>query len=290
MSQRLKQKLEVRCASCRRLFTTAEAGRIRCSWCGAEVELEVDPHLLAPESPPVAEHPGPADRPPPGGEPPSPAPIEEIPAASLSTDFVPAEQSPWEDTRLGIVRRLTTTLRQAMLQPGEFFSHLGEAPPWRALLFGWLLATLAAAVFAATTLWEVNYNPQGWLDATGIAPGADPQQLLDRTRQVLETTLWTSPLLGLLNVLLSALFYHLGIWLLTKKTAGFSQTLRATAYGCAPLVLVLVPLVGQLLGSFWSLWVQILGLATVHRLAVARAAVAVLIPSTLALLLLGMLV
>ncbi|RLB59279.1 MAG: hypothetical protein DRI34_02295 [Deltaproteobacteria bacterium] len=297
MSQRLKQDIEVRCASCRRTFTTKQAGRIRCRWCHSEVELEVPAELLAEPGDP----PGDADRQPTPeavadatGPAPETAGGEEREALPDPVVTFPRSGSgpvPWESGTAGRVRKFFETVHQVMLRPADFFSRLGEdGPLLRAVIFGWLLAATAAALFAASALWELGRNPQAWLDTVGLQPGQEPQQLLDRAAVVLRLMLWTSPLLGLLNVLLTALAYHLGIWLLAPGPRSFRQTLRVTAYGCAPLVLVVVPVFGQLLGSFWSLWVQIVGLAVVHRLALARAAVAVLIPSTLALLLLGMLV
>jgi len=99
------------------------------------------------------------------------------------------------------------------------------------------------------------------------------------------TGLYTSPLLGLLNLFVSSLLYHLGVWLLAKKHRGFLATFRATAYGCAPLILAVIPFIGLLLGGLGTIALHVLALSAVHRLPPLRAGVAVILP-TLALLLL----
>ncbi|RME21376.1 MAG: hypothetical protein D6806_14800, partial [Deltaproteobacteria bacterium] len=161
---------------------------------------------------------------------------------------------------------------------------------WRAVGFGWLLAWLAAVVFAATARYEIAQNPQAWLDAVGVNPAENPQQIIDRALGLFGLILWTSPLLGLANVFVSAVIYHLGILLLAEKPLGFRNTLCVTAYGFAPMVVALIPGIGQLVGSMWSLWVQVLGLALVHRTSVLRAAVAVVVPSAIGVMLLGLLI
>jgi hypothetical protein len=75
------------------------------------------------------------------------------------------------------------------------------------------------------------------------------------------------------------------VWLLAKKHRGFLATFRATAYGCAPLILAVIPFIGLLIGGLGTIALQVLALSAIHRLPPLRAGVAVILP-TLALLLL----
>ena len=219
-------------------------------------------------------------------------PSPDVQAAERDDEAGGLVQSPrsLDDTEGGWVRRFTDTLVGVMFRPSEFFTRMDTGRVWRAVRFGWVLAWLAAVVFAATARYEIARNPQAWLDAVGAAPSENSQQIIDGALSLFSLVLWTSPLLGLLNVLVSAVLYHIGILLLAEKPARFRATVCVTSFGFAPMVMALVPGIGQLVGSMWSLWVQVLGLALVHRTSVLRSAVAVVVPSALGVMLLGLLV
>ena len=275
--------LLVRCASCGRNFETERFGRQTCPICGTEIVLDSPDGKSDPAPEPVAEVPVPV--PVPGVSQPSSqsegAPVPDIPHAKL--EIVPA----WEVPGTGLVRRFFATLRQILSAPSLLFYGLKIDNFGRALSFAWILCTLAVCFSMLYSLWSLDRDPQAILRNLQIPPGTNPQEVIEALRGRLLVGLYTSPLLGLLNLFLSALLYHLGVWLLARQHRGFVATFRATAYGCAPLILAVVPFIGLLIGGLGTIALQVLALSAVHRLPPLRASVAVILP-TLALLLLLM--
>lgn len=272
---RVDRPVLVRCANCGRNFETERFGRQTCPICGVEVVLE------GPEgNPPPSPDPVPVpDADVPDAEVPAPEPA--VPQAEL--EFDPA----WEVPGAGLIRRFFSTLRQVLSAPSLFFYGLKVEKVGRALSFGWILCTLAVFFSMLYSLWSLDRDPQALLQNIQIPPdvGATPGEILAAVRSRLLLGLYASPLLGLLNLFLSALLYHLGVWLLAKRHRGFAATFRATAYGCAPLLFCMVPFIGLLLGGLGTIALQVLALSAVHRLPPLRAGVAVILP-TLAVLLL----
>jgi predicted RNA-binding Zn-ribbon protein involved in translation (DUF1610 family) len=274
----------VRCASCGRNFETERYGKQTCPICGAEIILE-DPKGETPPDPDPDPVPVPVPDPDPDPDPdPSPQPkitatVPEVPHAKL--EIVPA----WEVPGAGLLRRFFATLRQVLSAPSLLFYGLKINNFSRALSFGWILCTLAVFFSMIYSLWSLDRDPQAILRNLQIPAGTNPQELIDALHGQLLVGLYTSPLLGLLNLFASALLYHLGVWLLSKKNRGFLATFRASAYACAPLLFAVVPSIGLLLGGLGTIALQILALSAVHRLSPLRASVAVILPTVAVLLL-----
>jgi hypothetical protein len=265
----LDRPVLVRCASCGRNFETDRYGKQTCPICGAEIALE------SPEGEPVpVPDPDPEDVPVP-----VPETVPEIPQVKL--EILPA----WEVPGKSLILRFFATLRQVLSAPSLLFYGLKIGNFGRALSFGWILCTLAVFFSVLYSLWSLDRDPQAILRNLQIPAGTNPQEIIDALRGRLMTGLYTSPLLGLLNLFVSALLYHLGVWLLAKKNRGFLATFRATAYACAPLILAVIPFIGLLIGGLGTIALQVLALSAVHRIPPLRAGVAVILP-TLALLLL----
>jgi hypothetical protein len=268
----------VRCASCGRNFETNHFGRQTCPICGAEIDLDPPEDIPEPGAPRAPR----APRVPRVSQPsPQPEGVPEIPQAKL--EIVPA----WEVDGAGLLRRFFGTLRQILSAPSLLFYGLKVDTMGRAVSFGWIICTLAVFFSTLYSLWSLDRDPQALLQNIQIPPdaGVTPEEILAAVRSRLLFGLYASPLLGLLNLFLSALLYHLGIWLLSRKHRGFVATFRASAYGCAPLLFCLLPFIGLLLGGLGTIALQILALSAVHRLSPIRAGVAVILP-TLAVLLL----
>jgi len=192
----------------------------------------------------------------------------------------------WETRSGSVFRRFAETLKQVFGNPAAFFANLKLEGYRRALTFAWIVCTLAVFFFALYGLWQLSRNSAAMLQDADLASGQDPEELISSMHNSLLITLFGSPLFGLVNVFLSAVLYHLGIMLAANRQVGFAATFRATAYGFAPLILVAIPFIGHLIGGMWSLVVQIIALANVHRISPARASLAVLLPVTGVLLLL----
>ena len=266
----------VRCASCGRNFETARYGKQTCPICGAAIELE------APEGEPQPEpehEPEPETPPVPQAQ--IPATVPEIPQVKL--EIIPA----WEVPGKNLITRFFATLRQVLSAPSLLFYGLKIGNFGRALSFGWILWTLAVFFSVLYSLWSLDRDPQAILRNLQIPAGTNPQEIIDALRSQLLLGLYTSPLLGLFNLFVSALLYHLGVWLLAKKNRGFLATFRATAYGCAPLILFVIPFIGLLIGILGTIALHVLALSAVHRIPPLRAAAAVILPILAQMLLLA---
>jgi len=183
------------------------------------------------------------------------------------------EEVPWE--RLddyGFFPGLFGTVKRAMLQPQDFFSRmpLGRGL-MRPLAFYVLLSTLAAVV-------QFLFQGLG-LGLLGSMQGPEtemfgPTEIMGMgAASVFVLLLY--PIVFTVGLYITAGVYHLFLKLFQAGEAGFEGTFRALAYGSAPTVLSVVPLLGWMVGSVWTLVLTIIGLKTVHRTSYARVLAAI---------------
>jgi len=306
----LERPALVRCAGCAHNFESRLTGRIRCPVCRSELWLEpppgVAPDRAEDEPPPTPIAPAmvaapavhPADGP--GEEEPAPEvrPATPEEQAELMRRLLEAGARlreaevvvpAWEVREGRWPRRFYETCRQILTNPTSFFRGLEVDRLGRSWTFAWLLCSLGALFASMYGLWNLERNEAALLEALRAAGGLEPEEALDAWRGLLTFGAWGAPLLGLVNLFATAGLFHLGVVLVGGANRGFRATFRATAYGFVPLLLVVVPVVGQLIGSLWSVVLQVVAIAHVHRMSPGRAALAVLLPLAAALsLLLGL--
>ena len=205
----------------------------------------------------------------------------------------PAEPPPWEQPGPRPVARFLATLKAVLLRPAHFFARLPASGYGRAFAFGWILGTIGVLFFSLYGLWQLDANRQAHLDllranADLEAVGLTPEQVLELMRNLLTVGLVACPLFGAMGLFVIAGLNHLGVLLVAGRGRRFEVTFRATAYGFAPLVVLIIPAVGNLIGFFWLIVIQVIAIGMGHRLSMGRATLAVLLPmfSALALLML----
>ncbi len=197
---------------------------------------------------------------------------------------------PWEKGKGGLLTRFTSTIKSILSAPSLFFASLPDSGYARAFLFGWIVCSVGVAFFCLYGLWQIDMNYQANLEmlkANGELSkmGISPKDLLDSIKQLLAIGLVASPVLGAVNLLFTALLNHLGIVLVAGRGRRMKMTLRATSYGFTPLLMMGVPVIGNLLGGIWAVVLQIIALSRVHDLSTSRASLAVLLPLFTALML-----
>ena len=292
----------VRCVSCQRNFETTKFGQINCPICRTKIFLEPpagyspdDPaeaqeqatqeEAAAPETgPQLKPEPQIVDQQPEQADPEkqglenlrSLLEVQQQAIAAGERKFLPA----WESGQAGIFKRFIDTFKQIFANPTWFFSNFKIDKYRKALSFAWIVCSLAVVFFALYSLWQLEQNPSAVIEKAAAQSGEDPQKIYESLRSFLFISLYGAPIFGLTNILFSAFVYHIGIKLTANKHQGFKATFRATAYGFAPLVLVVVPFIGHLVGTLWALILQIIGLTQVHQITPARASLAVLLPVT----------
>lgn len=87
------------------------------------------------------------------------------------------------------------------------------------------------------------------------------------------------PIWSVLMLLLLAALRHLLVLLLVGSTnGGFEATLRVQSYVAATRLVWWVPIIGGIIGFFYSLYLYVVGIREVHTTSTGRAAVIVLAP------------
>lgn len=174
---------------------------------------------------------------------------------------------PWENLEEhGFFTGLRLTIIQAMLGPRLFFSKMpinrGLSMP---LVFYLLIAEVQAL---AQFLWQM----------VGLSP-----QMGQNTQMGL-VGLGSALILIVYPLFLTAILFfvsginHACLIALRSGKAGYQGTFRAVAYGSAPFVLAIIPLVGPMMGGIWAMVCTIIGLSCVHETSLGRVLLALFLP------------
>ncbi|MBD3220090.1 hypothetical protein GF314_02520 [bacterium] len=182
---------------------------------------------------------------------------------------------PWEERdRYGAINALVLTIRLVLLEPSRFFGRmpvgLGLTQP---VLFAMVLALVGAVL---DWMWGL---------ATGGLSGLVAPEISSPLLGV--GALVFGPVIAVAMVFVRAGVFHLMLILLDGRRLGFEATARVVAYGRATRLLAVLPFCGGPIGLLWELVVDVIGLSRVHGCEPWKAAVAVLAPAVVALLLLA---
>jgi hypothetical protein len=198
---------------------------------------------------------------------------------------------------MSLARRYLDALKGALFDPEKFFAQ--PAPPARAqlppvpfalftvtagLALGFLLSHLLVPASAyqsvraqidalydrAPQLWPLLERILDWLPA-GAA----------EVRRRLYRDLLLSPVFALAAVYVSAWLTHAILLLLGQNKNGFRATLHAVAWGLAPFCAAIVPEVGGVLASLWTIGLTSYAVSRLHGIATRHAVIAVLGPPIL---------
>ncbi len=204
--------------------------------------------------------------PPDGGGPP---PVDATPVVNLP---------PWEDrARFRRFAGFFETIRTATTAPGAFF----EGHPVRRGLTG--PVTFAVILGTLTSLvgwvWSKVFD-RTLLDLLEQFDGFDtPSATEAAISRFFETAgVLASPLLALAGLFVQAAVLHLTVMMLVRNGRGFEATLRASAYGGAAMVLTLIPMCGNGVGTVWTLVLTIIGIQRLHVCGGGTATLIVLLP------------
>ena len=94
-----------------------------------------------------------------------------------------------------------------------------------------------------------------------------------------------SPLFVTITIFLTSGILHLLLLVVRGEKNGFEATFRVISYSQATQVLGLIPVIGGLIGSFWLLIIQIIGIREIHNTSYLRVIIAFSIPLVLIFLL-----
>jgi len=94
-----------------------------------------------------------------------------------------------------------------------------------------------------------------------------------------------SPVCVLLTIFFTSVIMHLMLLIVGVKN-GFEATFRVISYSQASQILGVIPFIGGMIGGFWLVIVQFIGLRTIHEISYLRVLMAFLIPVVVLILLL----
>jgi len=184
--------------------------------------------------------------------------------------FVP----PWELRKeLGLFNAIKRTWRLSALHSTLFFHRLNADTPLNgALWYGWLLTTIGYIFWAAYRLAFMPYIIEA--AEQNQSQMMDPEQLQFFTLIVL----FGAPLISIISLVLNIAAYQAVLYLLGIPITRIRATTRIVVYASSPLLLLCLPLFGDLIAFVWSMVVSVTGLTRVFRLSNASSLLVVLLP------------
>jgi hypothetical protein len=181
--------------------------------------------------------------------------------------------APWESPEYyGFVGSFTRTLLGVLFHAPDFFRHVKcHFSVIRPILFYVLLSVFQVL---CARLWSIKALRELSATATDPQTLAMAEQLMQSMNMPL--MLLITPFFSILQVVFLAGVYHLMIRMVQPDRADFATTLRVVCYSAAPLVLCLVPMVGSVIATAWSVACVFIGCRYALRLSWLRMVLALL--------------
>lgn len=203
------------------------------------------------------------------------------PRAVTGVRDVPRTSFPWPP-REGdsVVSAFGRTWKGASLSPAGFFARLPERGSLGAALLYYL--AIGIAIAGVQLFWSM------------VGGAAEPAR--EVTVGSVDSALALNPLVNFLvspifllaSLFLSAAVVHGMLKLLGAVSGDYLFTTRLFCFTYSPQIVAMVPGVGTIIGFIWMVAVAIAGVRAAHRTSTARAAIAVLVPVTIALIFVGL--
>jgi hypothetical protein len=211
----------------------------------------------------------------PGGPPPVP-PLPPTPPTPPA-GFTPL---PWEQPGYPFFAAIVETTKLFLTKPREAFERSSPAIGMgRPLLYGCILSFVLNFFTAIYQFWGSSFM-QGMKNMPGMHDWMSAEQSIPPLAQLLGT-IFASPFIIPLAILLVSGLVHLCLLLLGGASGGYKATVKAECYAYAPAILGIVPLCGSVAAAIWTIVVLVIGLTVVHRISTGKAIAAVLIPFAL---------
>ena len=164
------------------------------------------------------------------------------------------------------------TWRMSVFEPARFFSSMPPTGYLAALAYAIPMGIIGAGLdlFWSSTfaVMGVSQTLTGWWPS-GVPANPSLQRLM---------IFLISPLSTLLLLLLSSALIHATLILLGAARRPIGSTLRVLCFALGPTIFAVVPVVGQLVGSFWGAVLIVIGLRETQATSTARAIAALVIP------------
>lgn len=186
---------------------------------------------------------------------------------------------PWEErARHGAVQGFVETAKLFVVSPAEAFARAKRrgdlfSPLAFAVVLGWVGAILQSLWSLAFGSSWVAFLPPEVREQAGWAFAAQGFGLVIQ--------IVFAPIFVLIGLFVVAGIVHLMLMLVggTKASeAGFEGTLRAVSYSQIAQIASVVPFAGGLIALVWTIVLETIGLASLHRTSYGKAIAAILLP------------
>lgn len=189
---------------------------------------------------------------------------------------------PWERLdRFGFLQGVLQTVHRVLFFPTLFFATMplnrGKARPLAFFVLVGAFSTLMVYLWVMFGFSLSNETP-------GQNPTAMPLMNGAGVGLGWAAILVIVPASSVIQCFLVSGIYHFFLSLFQATSGGYEGTFRAVAYGAAPMVACVIPMLGLWVGMLWSFGVTLVGLKSVHKTDWNRAAMAYVL-STAAIML-----
>ncbi|NDV24617.1 zinc-ribbon domain-containing protein [Desulfovibrio sp. JC022] len=185
----------------------------------------------------------------------------------------------------GFFPGLFLTIKQVILSPATFFKNMPLKGFLMPLFFFILLAEFQEI---CNFVWAM----------TGVdtSMGTDVGQIMDES--IIADSLQDGTGPALLSLLLYPLMLagisfpligitHIMLMIFGAGDRGYQATFRATAYSYAPIILCIIPIVGDMIGALISVAISIIAYKNIHNTTYMRVVLSMVMPIVLLLVILG---
>lgn len=204
---------------------------------------------------------------------------------------LPAFGIPWErDLDVGVIRRLFRTIYWTMRKAPQLFFGIEAGHLKQAESFAYVVSLIGLLGYFAFRAAVFTFVPEDILTKAlhQIVQG-NALPSIQSLRFWGQMLCLSTPLLAIFPVHLAAGLYHVGLMLLGVEHRGYDVTFKVTAYGLAPMIILIIPAGGDLLAIGWVATLHWIGLAAAHRISFLAALVVMTLPFMLAMLTLSFL-
>ncbi len=206
-------------------------------------------------------------------------PLVPVPAVMLESAIEPQRgvMPAWEsEGDQAFLQRVIGTVKESLGSPGVTFSHLSKAKAiLRPFLYFLMLGTAGNIIALGYQLAFSIANPE---HLTKQAPTFPVEWIVP----IYLVAMFLMPVIVSVIAFLTAGLYHLGLMITGSAKEGFATTFRVACYvHGSTSIFQCIPFCGQYVQIVWNLVGVVIGLHKAHKIAIAPAIVAVIVPMVL---------
>ncbi|NIS69724.1 MAG: hypothetical protein GTO12_12470 [Proteobacteria bacterium] len=196
-------------------------------------------------------------------------------------DVSPESYCLWEDMEnVGFLKAYFGTIGEVLFYPSKFFSRIPvDQGLIRPLVFALVMGVLGG-------MFGLLYQ---FLLMQFVGAMFEYQEFADFRVPIMIGSAIGLPIITIIGVFIFAGVLHVCLMIVRGNQKGFEATFRVIAYAMSTEIFAVIPFLGGLIGTVYSLVIWILGTRETHRISTGKAAFAVLLP-ILAIFALGVLI